>query len=267
MDIPALGFGTFRLKDQVAFNSVKTALEIGYRHIDTAQIYENESEVGAAIAESGIPRSEIFITTKIWTSNLSPEKLIPSLKESLTKLKTDYVDLTLIHWPSPKNEFPLEDTLKALMEAKETGLTKEIGVSNFPISELKKAIKLLGSEEIYTNQIEVHPYLQNKKLIDFCQDEEIIVTAYMPLACGKVAHDETLKEIGLKHGISAADVALAWLYNQDLVSIPSSTKKEHMENNLNFPEISFSKKELAQISSLESGSRIANPDFAPAWDT
>ncbi len=266
MEIPALGLGTFRLKDQSAFNSVKMALEVGYRHIDTAQIYENESEVGAAILESGIPRSEIFITTKIWISNLSQDKLIPSLKESLTKLKTDYVDLTLIHWPSPNNEVPLEDTLKALMEAKETGLTKEIGVSNFPINELKKAIKLLGSEEIYTNQIEVHPYLQNKKLIEFCQDEEIIVTAYMPLAYGKVVHDETLKEIGLKHGISAADVVLAWHYNQDLVSIPSSTKKENMENNLNFPEISFSKKELALIAGLENGSRIANPDFAPAWD-
>lgn len=242
------------------------ALEIGYRHIDTAQIYENESEVGSAVLESAILRDEIFITTKIWTSNLSKDKLIPSLKESLNKLKTDYVDLTLIHWPSPNGEVPLEETLMALMEAKATGLTREIGVSNFPISELKKAIKLLGSEEIYTNQIEVHPYLQNKKLIDFCQDEEILVTAYMPLAYGKVIHDETLKSIGLKHGISAADVTLAWLYNQDLAIIPSSTKRENMESNLNFPEIDFSKKELALIEGLNSGTRLANPDFAPKWD-
>lgn len=266
MDIPALGLGTFRLKDQVAFNSVKTALEIGYRLIDTAQIYENENEVGSAIAESGIPRAEIFITTKIWTSNLSKEKLIPSLKDSLIKLKTDYVDLTLIHWPSPNNEIPLEESLAALMEAKKSGMTKNIGVSNFPIAELKKAIELLGSEEIYTNQIEVHPYLQNKKLIEFCNNEEILVTAYMPLAYGKVVKDETLIEIGKKYDISAVDVTLAWLYQQDLIIIPSSTKKQNMENNLNFPEITFSKVELKKIAALDIGERIATPDFAPEWD-
>lgn len=266
MDIPALGLGTFRLKDQAAFNSVKMGLEIGYRHIDTAQIYENEAEVGAAISESGIPREEIFITTKIWLTNFSQDKLIPSLKESLIKLKTDYVDLTLIHWPSPNGEVPLEETLAALMEAKELGLTKEIGVSNFPIAELKKAIELIGSEEIYTNQIEVHPYLQNKKLIEFCNDEEILVTAYMPLAVGKVVSDEVLVAIGKKHQISATDVTLAWLYNQDLVLIPSSTKRENLENNLNFPEITFSKEELKQIAALDNGGRIATPPFAPVWD-
>lgn len=266
MDIPVLGLGTFRLKDEVAFNSVKTGLEVGYRHFDTAQIYGNESAVGDAIKESGINREEIFITTKIWTTNLSAAKLIPSLKESLEKLKTTYVDLTLIHWPSPNHEVPLEETLNALMEAKKLGLTKEIGVSNFPIDELKKAIAIVGSEEIYTNQIEVHPYLQNKKLIDFCNTEGILVTAYMPLAYGKVITDPTLISIGEKYDISAADVALAWLYHQELVIIPSSTKKQNMENNLNFPEIAFTKKELSQIAALHDGSRIANPDFAPTWD-
>lgn len=266
MDIPVLGLGTFRLKDQVAFNAVLTALKVGYRLIDTAQIYENENEVGAAIKESGIAREEIFITTKIWTTNLSKEKLIPSLKESLVKLKTDYVDLTLIHWPSPNGEISLDETLAALMEAKASGLTKEIGVSNFPIAELQKAIELLGSEEIYTNQIEVHPYLQNKKLIEFCDDQEILVTAYMPLAYGKVVNDKTLIAIGEKYGMSAVDVTLAWLYQQDLIIIPSSTKKQNMENNLNFPEITFSKTELKNIAALDSGERIATPDFAPEWD-
>jgi 2,5-diketo-D-gluconate reductase B len=266
MHIPVLGLGTFRLKNEVAFNSVKMGLEVGYRHIDTAQIYENESEVGAAIKESNIPREEIFITTKIWTENLSAAKLIPSLKESLKKLQTDYVDLTLIHWPSPNQAVPLEESLLALKEAKTLGLTKEIGVSNFPIAELKKAIQILGSGEIFTNQVEVHPYLQNKKLIDFCNTEDIIVTAYMPLAYGKVVKDETLIKIGEKHGISAADVALAWLHEQDLIIIPSSTKRVNLENNLNFPEISFSKKELSLIAGLDDGSRIANPPFAPTWD-
>lgn len=266
MHIPVLGLGTFRLKGEVAFNSVKMGLEIGYRHIDTAQIYENESEVGSAIVESKINREEIFITTKIWTENLSKTKLIPSLKESLIKLKTDYVDLTLIHWPSPNGEIPLEESLLALKEAKEQGLTKEIGVSNFPIAELKKAIEILGSEEIFTNQIEVHPYLQNKKLIDFCNDHDILVTAYMPLAYGKVVKDETLIKIGEKYDISAADVALAWLNEQELIIIPSSTKRENLESNLNFPEISFSKKELSVIAGLEDGTRLAPPGFAPEWD-
>lgn len=266
MNIPVLGLGTFRLKDSIAFNSVKIALEVGYRHIDTAQIYDNEKEVGAAILESKINRDEIFVTTKIWTENLSAKKLIPSLKESLVKLKTPYVDLTLIHWPSPNGEVALEESLHALMEAKELGFTKEIGVSNFPIAELKKTIEILGEEEIFTNQIEVHPYLQNKNLIDFCNEHGILVTAYMPLAYGKVVQDPILVSIGEKYGITAADVTLAWLHQQDLVIIPSSTKKEHLESNLNFPEITFSKQELTKIAALNNGTRLANPAFAPKWD-
>lgn len=265
-NIPTVGLGTFRLKGADAFNSVKMGLEIGYRHIDTAQIYENESEVGSAVLESGIKRDEIFITTKIWTDNLSKEKLIPSLQESLKKLKTDYVDLTLIHWPSPNAAISLEESLNALMEAKSLGLTKEIGVSNFPIAELKKAIAIVGSENIFTNQFEVHPYLQNRKLIDFCNSEDILVTAYMPLAYGKVIQDETLIAIGKKYGFSPADITLAWLHLQDLVLIPSSTKRVNLENNLNFPELSFTKEELKQIAALDDGSRIANPPFSPAWD-
>lgn len=266
MDIHVLGFGTFRLKGDVAFNSVKTALEVGYRHIDTAQIYDNENEVGRAIVESGVPREEIFVTTKIWTTNFTKDKLIPSLKESLTKLKTDYVDLTLLHWPSPKNAVPLEETLHELMEAKKLGLTKEIGVSNFPVKLLKQAIEIAGAGEIFTNQFEVHPYLQNKKLVEFCNDHDVLVTAYMPLAVGKVTKDETLIAIGEKHGVSAADVTLSWLFDQGFVIIPSSTKKVNMENNLNFPELSLSKDELRKISELYDGSRIATPDFAPEWD-
>ena len=265
MNIPAVGLGTFRLKGEVALNSVKTGLEVGYRHIDTAQIYENESEVGTAVLESKINRSEIFITTKIWNDNLSVDKLIPSLKESLRKLKTDYVDLTLIHWPS--STIPLEETLKELMEAKKLGLTKEIGVSNFPIEELQKAINLIGSENIFTNQFEVHPYLQNKKLINFCNSHDILVTAYMPLAYGRVVKDEALNAIGKKYGFSAADVALSWLHSQDLVIIPSSTQRHNMENNINFPELSFTKEELKQIAALNDGGRIATPPFAPKWDS
>ena len=131
---------------------------------------------------------------------------------------------------------------------------------------MEKAIAIIGSEEIFTNQIEVHPYLQNTKLIDFCNSQDILVTAYMPLAYGKVVNDPVLIAIGEKHGVSAADIALAWLHHQDLIIIPSSTKRQNLENNLNFPEISFSKEELKKIAALNDGSRLANPGFAPTWD-
>lgn len=144
MAIPAFGLGTFRLKDDVVIVSVKTALELGYRAIDTAQIYDNEAAVGQAIAESGIPRNELYITTKIWIENLSKDKLIPSLKDSLQKLRTDYVDLTLIHWPSPNDAVSVEEFMQALLEAKKQGLTREIGISNFTIPLMEKRLLLLA---------------------------------------------------------------------------------------------------------------------------
>lgn len=153
MTIPAFGLGTFRLKDDVVIASVKTALELGYRAVDTAQIYDNEVAVGQAIAESGVPRNELYITTKIWIENLSKDKLIPSLKESLKKLRTDYVDLTLIHWPSPGDAVSVEEFMQALLEAKKQGLTREIGISNFTIPLMEKAIAAVGVDNIATNQI------------------------------------------------------------------------------------------------------------------
>lgn len=164
MTIPLLGLGTFRLKDQVVIDSVSQALELGYRAIDTAQIYGNEADVGHAIAASGVARNELFLTSKIWTENLGADKLIPSLKESLHKLGTDYLDLTLIHWPSPKGAVPVAEFMDALLEAKRQGLTRQIGVSNFTIALLRQAIEVVGAEQIATNQIELHPYLQNRTL-------------------------------------------------------------------------------------------------------
>lgn len=266
MNMPQIGLGTFRLKGADAENSVRMGLELGYRHIDTAQIYDNESEVGKVLAESKIPRAEVFLTTKIWTENLSQERLIPSLKESLKKLQTDYVDLVLIHWPSPDGKVPLKETLEALMQAKSLGLTKEIGVSNFPVSEMKKAVEIVGAKNIFTNQIEVHPYLQNRKLVDYLKSNGVTVTAYMPLAYGKVMKDEVLLKIAAKHGVSAADVVLSWLQDQDMVVIPSSTKKENLQKNLQARRGLLTAEEKEMIANLNSGERLANPSFAPAWD-
>ncbi|MFT6429100.1 MAG: 2,5-diketo-D-gluconate reductase B, partial [Halopseudomonas sp.] len=189
MTIPPLGFGTFRLKGQEVIDAVGTALELGYRHIDTAQIYDNEKEVGQAIAASGIARKELFVTTKIWITNLKPEKLIASLQESLHKLGVDQVDMTLVHWPSPEDKVPMEEYLPMLLEAREQGLTRAIGVSNFTINHLTQAIDLVGAENIATNQVEIHPFLHNHKLAEFARGQGIQLTAYMPLAVGKVMQD------------------------------------------------------------------------------
>ncbi|WP_374074481.1 2,5-didehydrogluconate reductase DkgB [Bdellovibrio bacteriovorus] len=266
MKMPDIGLGTFRLKGEDAFNSVKQGLELGYRHIDTAQIYDNEAEIGKALQQSDVPRENIFITTKIWTDSLEKEKLLPSLHESLRKLQTSYVDLTLIHWPSPNKEVPLEETLQELMKAKELGLTREIGISNFPMSETKRALEIVGAKNIFTNQVEVHPFLQNRKLIEFCKSQGVHITAYMPLAYGKVMKEPTLLSLAEKHKVSAADVALSWLLEQELAVIPSSTKKENLQKNLKTPRRFLSKEDMAAIAALNNGERLANPGFAPEWD-
>ncbi|EEK5904572.1 2,5-didehydrogluconate reductase DkgB [Salmonella enterica subsp. enterica] len=210
MTIPAFGLGTFRLKDDVVIASVKTALELGYRAVDTAQIYDNEAAVGQAIAESGVPRNELYITTKIWIENLSKDKLIPSLKESLKKLRTDYVDLTLIHWPSPGDAVSVEEFMQALLEAKKQGLTREIGISNFTIPLMEKAIAAVGVDNIATNQIELSPYLQNRKVVDWAKAHGIHITSYMTLAYGKALKDEVIARIAAKHNATPAQVILAW---------------------------------------------------------
>ncbi|WP_313210682.1 2,5-didehydrogluconate reductase DkgB [Stutzerimonas nitrititolerans] len=266
MTIPAFGLGTFRLKDQQVIDSVKMGLELGYRHIDTAQIYENEAQVGQAIAESGVPREELFVTTKVWTANLGADRLLPSLEESLGKLRMEQVDLTLVHWPSPNDELTVADYLARMMEAKARGLTRAIGISNFTIAHMQQAIDAIGAENIATNQIEVHPFLQNRKVIDFARSQGIHITAYMPLAYGKVMQDEVLQRIGESHNASPAQVALAWLLQQGFAVIPSSTKRENLAANLAAQKLRLTEEEMQQIATLDRNERLANPDFAPKWD-
>lgn len=261
-----LGMGTFRLQDQVAYDSVKMALEEGYRHIDTAQIYGNEADVGQAIADSDIPRNELFITTKVWFESFDDVKFIDSVKESLTKLKTDYVDLLLIHWPSPKDDVDMALYLNELKKAKALGLARNIGVSNFTIAQTQQAIGILGAENMFTNQIEVHPYLQNDKLVAFCQANGIQVTGYMPFAYGKVLSDKTLKALAEKHDVSTAQLVIQWLAQRDIITIPSSTKRSNLASNLEKINVTLSDEEMAQIATLDCNDRQANPDFAPEWD-
>ncbi|PHM69647.1 2,5-didehydrogluconate reductase DkgB [Xenorhabdus sp. KJ12.1] len=267
MSVPAFGLGTFRLKDDVVIASVKNAIELGYRAIDTAQIYENEAEVGQAIKESGVAREDIYITTKIWTDNMGAEKVIPSLKESLAKLGTDYVDLTLIHWPSPNNAVSLEETMNALLEAKKMGLTREIGVSNFTVALMQQAIDAVGAENIATNQIEVSPYLQNRYVTDWAKEHGIHITSYMTLAYGKVLQDEVIGRIAAKHQASPVQVSLAWAMELGYSVIPSSTKRENLKNNLKATALKLDAEDMAAIATLERNERIADPEgLAPQWD-
>jgi 2,5-diketo-D-gluconate reductase B len=265
--IPEIGLGTFRLQGQVVIDSVTTGLDVGYRHIDTAQIYGNEAEVGQAIAASAVPRDALFVTTKIWIENLQRDKLIPSLKDSLHKLQLEQLDLTLIHWPSPQDAIPVAEYMAALAEAKAQGLTKAIGVSNFTNAQLRQAIDTVGAAEIATQQIEIHPFLQNRKAIDFVCSQGIHITAYMPLAYGKVMVDPVIAAIAAKHGVTPAQVALSWSLQQGFAVIPSSTKRANLEANLHFQRITLSPDEMAQMATLERGERLANPDgLAPQWD-
>ncbi len=266
MDMPNIGMGTFRLKDEVAYQSVLTALELGYRHIDTAQIYGNETQVGQALADSGIAREQVFLTTKIWRDNLDKNNFMNSLRTSLDQLQTEYVDLLLIHWPVDSTALSLEQSLTELKYAQELGVAKRIGVSNFTIAQLERAIRLLGAQSIFTNQIEVHPYLQNIKLRHFMQTQGIRTTAYMPLAVGKVLQEPELVTMAQKYQITVPQLVLAWVIEQGMDTIPMSTKRQNLLSNLQTPALNLTAADLAVFTSLEQGLRLANPSFAPLWD-
>ncbi len=265
--IPAFGVGTFRLKGQVAIDAVRNALDVGYRAIDTAQIYGNEAEVGQAIADSGVPRSALFITTKVWTDHFGRHALAASLKDTLHKLRTEQVDLALIHWPSPGDAVPMAEYLGALAEAQDQGLTRLIGVSNFTVALLRQAIGLVGADRIATNQVELSPYLQNRRLAAFAREQGIHITSYMTLAYGKVLGDPVLQSIAQAHGATTAQVALAWALRQGYAVIPSSTRRENLQGNLQARALQLSDDDMARIATLDRGERLANPaGLAPAWD-
>ncbi|WP_166269000.1 2,5-didehydrogluconate reductase DkgB [Marinobacter caseinilyticus] len=264
--LPSIGMGTFRLKGDQAREAVKSALSLGYRHIDTAQMYGNEAEVGDGITSSGIPRHEVFLTTKIWHDNLRASDLMSSLSDSLKRLKTDHVDLVLIHWPSPGDEVPMDEYLSALRDAQREGLADHIGISNFTCAQMDQAKTILGDTPIFTNQVEVHPFFANTKVVAHAQQLGIPVTGYMPLAVGRVMKDETLQHIARERNATPAQIAIAWLLARQVVAIPSSTRPEHQKANLDARKITLSEQEIASINALDRGERIANPDFAPAWD-
>ena len=266
MHMPRLGLGTFRLQGQQAIDSVRNGLELGYRHIDTAQIYGNEEAVGSALAASGIDRGEVFVTTKIWLDHLSGEALIPSLKESLRKLRLEQVDLTLIHWPSPGAAVPVAESLGALLEARAQGLTGAVGISNFPVALMREAIEAVGARNIATNQVELHPYLQNRQVAAFAREMGIPLTAYMPLAYGKVIDDPVIGAIAARMQATPAQVTLAWLMAKGYTVIPSSTRRANLAGNLQAAGVVLGQEDIAAIDALDRGERLVSPDFAPEWE-
>ncbi|MDV6326894.1 2,5-didehydrogluconate reductase DkgB [Idiomarina sp. Sol25] len=262
--IPNFGMGTFRLKGPTLTELVTEAIEMGYKHIDTAQAYENEADVGNALAHAS--SDDVFVTTKVWFDNFKHQKVLDSLKQSSDKLQRSCIDLALIHWPSPNDQVPMEETLDALTEAREQGLIKHFGVSNFTTSLMERAIKHVGADNIMTNQVEVHPFMQNRKVTDACENKDIKVTAYLPLAKGKVVENSTLQAIAREHNVTAAQVALAWEMHKGFVTIPSTTKTEHLRSNLKAQKIQLTEQDMADIAALDQNERIIDPDFAPKWD-
>jgi diketogulonate reductase-like aldo/keto reductase len=264
--IPVLGLGTWDLRGRTCARIVEQALRLGYRHIDTAEMYDNEREVGEGLRASGVKRDDVFITTKIWPSHFSPPELERAAKESLARLRLSAVDLLLLHWPNPR--VPLAETLGALCRVKRAGLTRHIGVSNFTVALMDEAVKL-SSEPLVCNQVEAHPFLDQSKIIAAARRHGMAVVAYCPIARGDAARNQVLAAIGEAHGKSAAHVALRYLVQLGLSVIPRTARVDRLEANAAIFDFTLSKEEMARIRALarRDGRRV-NWSFSgsPQWD-
>lgn len=262
MDVPALGLGTWQVTGAECRRVVEKALEIGYRHIDTAQMYENEAEVGAALRSSGLARDDFWVTTKVSPEHAAPKEVTRTTHDSLKRLAVDSIDLLLLHWPQPA--VPLEQTLGAMQRLQEEKVVRHIGVSNFTPPLLDEALRLAP---IGCLQVEYHPYLGQSQLLQMAQDRDLLFTAYCPLARGKVAQDPVLREIGEAHGKSAPQVALRWLLQQhNVAAVPKASSEAHLRSNFEIFDFELDAEEARRIAQLERGERLINPSFAPQWD-
>ena len=244
--VPSLGLGTYRLTGETCERTVERALSMGYRHVDTAQMYGNEAEVGRGIEGSGVERGEIFLTTKVWPSDFAHDRVISKTRESLKKLRTEYVDLLLMHWPG--DGVPLEETLGAMRELQEEGSVLHIGVSNFSPSLVEEATE---HAEVFCNQVQYHPYRSQDALLDQASKMDYLLTAYTPLSRGGVQDDATFVEIGEAHDKTATQVALRWFVQQEKVSaIPKATGEDHLRENLDVFDFELSEEEMDRVFSL-----------------
>ena len=256
--IPILGFGVWQLRDDECVQSVLKALEVGFRHIDTADRYGNHAQVAQAIKESGIDRNELFITTKVPPTDIQKETLIADAKRYLEELQMDYVDLLLIHWPN--KDIPIQESLEAMQELKQQGLIKAIGVSNFTIRHLEEA--LATGIEVSNNQVEFHPSLNQKRLKEFCDQHEITITAYSPIAQGQDLELPLIQELATKYDRSPAQVILNWLMAKNIVAIPRSSKPERIEDSFKSTEWELSPEDVQRIDELNTDNRLVMPPHA-----
>jgi len=262
--IPVVGLGTWELRGRTCARVVEQALRLGYRHIDTAEMYANEREVGDGMRASGIKREDVFITTKVWPSHFAPRELERAAKESVARLRVSQVDLLLLHWPS--EQVPLSETMPALCKMTQLGLTRHIGISNFTVALVEEAVAL-ASEPLVSNQIECHAYLDQSKVIAACRRHGISITAYSPLARGRVSSDKLLKTIGQAHGKTAGQVALRWLIQRNIVVIPRTSKVERLTENLAVLDFALTPAEMEEISALaHPRGRMVDWGGSPQWD-
>lgn len=261
--VPRLGFGTFQLDGDAAYRSTLLALETGYRHIDTAQGYANEAAVGRAIADSGIDRDEVFVTTKLKPSNAAATAVRSSTGQSLEELGMQHVDLLLLHWPA-EHVAPLPETLEAMTRLTEDGLARHIGVSNFPSRMLLRAFE---SAPVVTDQVEHHPFLGVEPIEEVLRPRGGFLTAYSPLARGQVAEDPVLSAIAEEHGVTPAQVTLRWMLQRPgVVAIPKSGTPARIRSNFDVHGFELSAAQMARIDDLERGHRLIDPDGGPDWD-
>jgi 2,5-diketo-D-gluconate reductase B len=264
IQLPRLGLGTYRMQGDVCRAAVESALALGYRHLDTAEMYGNEDAIGEAIAASGVKRGDLHITTKVWNENLAPDAMRRAFDASLKKLRLDTIDLYLVHWPKPGMHLP--SMFETLMKLKQEGRTRAIGVANFNIALLKTVVEEIKAP-IACNQIEYHVMLDQSKVKKYMDAKQIPLVAYCPLAQGRAASDETLIAIGKKHNASAAQVALRWLLDQHgVAAIPKASRHESQKANLDALNVTLDDDDRKKIASLPKDKRFVSPGFSPVWD-
>jgi diketogulonate reductase-like aldo/keto reductase len=266
-NIPAIGLGTWTLKGDECADLVQAAIETGYRHIDTAAMYDNEQDVGRGIARSGLARDDLFVTTKVWHSNLAAKDFRRSAEQSLDRLGLEQVDLLLIHWPSPT--VPLAETIAALNAARDDGLTRNIGVSNFPTALLSEAVSL-SKHPLAVNQVEYHPNLDQTKVLTACRAASIAMVSYCPLGRGlDILRQKPIADAAEAHGRSPGQIVLRWhVQQQGVIAIPRTTKRERLAENLDIDGFQLTDAEMAAISAMRSANnRICDFEFSPKWDS
>ena len=262
VSVPRIGLGTWELTDGDAYDSVRAAIDVGYRHIDTAQAYGNEEEVGRAIADSGVDRDELFVTTKVWKDSAAADDVESTTTESLQRLGLDHVDLLLIHWPT--DVAPIEETVEALADQRDRERTRLIGVSNYTLSQFARAA---AAGPVVTDQVEHHARLAQDDLVNACTAQDGFLTAYSPLAHGALFDDEQVAAVAEEHGVSVAQVALAYLLRQDGVAVlPRSSSKDHIADNLAAADLELTDDDVAVLDGLPKDDRQIDPPFAPDWD-